>query len=267
MIIVQISLIVMWSVNAFFAYGLCALVMKRRFNLLIEGILFMVSIALIFTLRYNVMFNKGLSSVPNVSALTMLATFLLQVVLLRGKWYVQLMNYAIVSVFGIAAEVVAAFVASNIVGEYESLNFSDVGFRFSIMLYAPVLSLFIFPALLLLRKINRLADSIISPGYMWLVVAFPLSQALMINLYSGVTTVVKTIGLFGALLGLVADFLLIALLEKEHKNYQLQNSLEEEKQLLRYEKLSYQDLVLRQEEIAQLRHDYQNQMLALKALK
>lgn len=267
MILFKIFFIGMWVANYFFSYGLCAFVMKKRFTNVLSLLLFVIGCSGITVFRYWYIVGGGLEAVPSGIYLSSIAIFLLQVLLFKGKWHKQLVNFAIIAIFSMFAEVLCSFSVTHMVGEFETFNFNDRCFRFSIMFFYPALSLMIYPTFVILRRANRIADAEKTGGYMWLVVTFPFSQIFMMNLYSGVTTVVKPIGIIGAGIGLVADFLLIIFLEKEHKGSRWADELEEEKQLLAYEKMAYQDLVFRQEEIAQLRHDYQNQLMALKALK
>ncbi len=267
MIFNKVLLVSMWAYNFVYAYGLCALVMKRRFGKIASVILFLGLSAAIIGFRIWFVIGGGQDAVPAGSMVTMFGCFSLQVILFRGKWFRQLMNYAIVSVFAILAEILASFFASSLKGSVETFNFDDPGFRVGMLLFFPALSVMIYPTIVLLRKVNRLSVGEVLGAYSWLVVTFPLSQMFLINLYTGVTTVVKPIGLIGALVGITSDCLLIWFLDKEHQKFRLRKELEEEKQMLEFEEMTYRDLMSQQEEIAQLRHDYRNQMMALKAMR
>ncbi len=257
----------MWVVNMIFAYVLCGFVMPRRYGMLKTFAIGTVGIAILNIFRVWYVLGGGQDAVPAGSMVTLVGTVVLQFILFRGKWYRHLMNYAITSVFGILADTLTAFISEKICGTMETFNFADPGFRLAILLFYPLLALMIVPTVFLLKKVNRLTADQMTPVYSWLVLTFPFSQILLINLYTGVTSIVNPIGMTGSLIGILADFLLIWFLDKEHQKFRLRKALEEEKQMLEFEEMTYRDLMSQQEEIAQLRHDYRNQMMALKAIK
>lgn len=267
MLITKILFVGLWVMNMTFMYGIEAVIMKRRFSKAVTALVATLVCAGIIAFRYWLLVGGGEAKVPAGSTFTTIAMLSLQILLYYGVWYKQLMNFFLIGIFSMIPEVLCAFLAEKIAGSMNTFNFADLGFRYGTMLYYPLFALIVYPTIKLMKKVNRLYDNTTGNGYIWLVVMFPISQLLLFYLYTGVTVVARPLSLVGILVGCVADVILIVLLEKDHKRYALLKDLEAEKQLLANEEEAYWNLMLQQEEIAQIRHDYQNQLMALKALK
>lgn len=100
-------------------------------------------------------------------------------------------------------------------------------------------------------------------AYIFLV--FPVSQVLMLFAFEGSFTQTPTISsnLFvsiGALLGLIADFILLYILMEQSQKEALAKSLHELEALHRVEAVHYQAIETRREEMAKIRHDFNNQL-------
>lgn len=261
---------VFWGIlvlNLVFTYYMNEINLPKRFSRALTLVLASLAIFPIVRFRYWLVVEGGQDKVPFGSLIITIIAFAMQTILFTGAWYKKILTMILIEIFSILAELTAVFAAEWIIGPYEQFNFASMSFRFAVMMYYPAFALISIPLIYILRSVNRISEEKVSRGYEWLALAFPIAQFLMVYIQAGVTTVTTIPGLLGIFLGSVADYILIMLLNKEHTQKQLAYELEEEQRLYAQEEASYRLIEEEQEMIAQIRHDYQNQLMVLMAMQ
>lgn len=132
------------------------------------------------------------------------------------------------------------------------------------MVSANTAILLIISALLLIIW-NRIVEQKPTPHRIIIFFIFPLSQLITLNSLNDRLPVEGTpgdiLGSVGILLGFLADFLLLYVLMEQGQKEALTKQLQELETLQRVENIHYQSIEARREEMAKLRHDFNNQLV------
>ncbi len=137
--------------------------------------------------------------------------------------------------------------------------------QMALLVAADTIIVFILTSLLLMAW-NRLIAHRMVLHRTLLFLIFPISQfALLLafeNFYPQTSSLNHLLASIGAFLGLLADFILLyILLEQGHKEA-LERKLQELETLRRVEAVHYQAIEARREQLAKIRHDFNNQLTA-----
>lgn len=137
--------------------------------------------------------------------------------------------------------------------------------QMTMLVAADTLLVFILTSLLLMFWNRLIAHrTVLHRTFIYLI--FPISQFVLLlafdDFYPQASSLNHLLASIGALLGLLADFILLyVLLEQEHKEA-LERKLQELETLRRVEEVHYQAIEARREQLAKIRHDFNNQLTA-----
>lgn len=150
---------------------------------------------------------------------------------------------------------------------YSDLDF-DVSFNSMRMVLFVALDVIIVMMLsiLLLITWNRVINYKKLTRNIWLFFVFPISQLITLyfmngRAYSGITYNDIYVCI-GVLLGFVADFILLYVLMEQGVKEEMEKRLQEMELLYQIENIHYQSIEAKRTEMAKLRHDFNNQLLA-----
>lgn len=143
----------------------------------------------------------------------------------------------------------------------------DASFNSSIMLATVAVNTAVVIILLVLLLVawNRFVSHKTAARHIVIFFIFPLSQMTMLYAFNDTTCIAPSSGSIficaGIILGFIADFILLYVLMEQDRKEALEKQLQELETLHRVENVHYQDIEARREEMAKIRHDFNNQLI------
>lgn len=143
----------------------------------------------------------------------------------------------------------------------------DTSFNSSIMLATVAVNTAVVIILLALLLVawNRFVNHKTVTRHVLIFFIFPLSQLTMLFAFNDTTSIAPSSGSIficaGIIMGFIADFILLYVLMEQGRKETLVKQLQELETLRRVENVHYQAIEARREEMAKIRHDFNNQLI------
>ena len=259
-------LIVMWSINLYVFFYYSTFTLEYRFSdKLCIALEIICSIGIVI-LRWYYVVNGSQEEVSAVSNIVTVTLIVFQIICFKGKWYKRLLTLLYIILFSMIVELFASGLSALIIGtDYVLYDMENPGFRFAVLMDYPFYCLILYPLKRLLEMLNKADDKY--HDMTWIIALFPVSQLLFILFLTDKTAITNPMALFGMVLGAVADFAIVAIINRQSELAWEQEQLKISRELHKVEMEKYEALEKREDEISKIRHDYQNQLMSLMAMK
>ena len=209
----------------------------------------------------------GLDQTGIVNMIMLSTSVLYAVLLYNGSIIKRMLSTVIYMVVQVAMDLLGMQLATIVVGEREL--FDTVYVIASTFCSGITITLGTVAAIWIWKKIEERHWKIDS--YQWFSLLLPISQYAILQhiaiQYMGKLNSVSMVVLVGILLGLIGDILMFRLFERSNKRKLAEVELQQIQYQYEKEQIRYTALLERQEEISKMRHDFQNYVLAMKAMK
>lgn len=179
----------------------------------------------------------------------------------KDRLWKKFLLFILFSAITYISEILCKFLAGNTDTSFDpSFNSPEMVW----MVATNTTVLIIFSALLLMIW-NRFVSQRTTPRRTMVFFIFPFSQ--LVTLYAFNDTIPAegssggVVGSIGILAGFLADFILLYILVEQGQKEALAKQLQELETLHRVERIHYQAIEARREEMAKLRHDFNNQLV------
>lgn len=197
-----------------------------------------------------------------VGFLQMLAIFLYLAAAFRDKWWKKLFSFALYVIVAHISELIVLpiFTSMGLAYNYDFHSYDVFIFQTLTCISSVCLSVVVVLVWNAVTKRQR------PPRNVWVFVLFPLSQMMLIwnlnevMLFSSPSVEEQMITALGLILGFAADLALFYVLMRQGERDALARQVHELEQLRQTELLHYQSIETRREEMAKIRHDFNNQL-------
>lgn len=197
-----------------------------------------------------------------VGFLQMLTIFLYLAIAFRDKWWKKLLSFALYAIVAHISELIALpiFTSMGLMYDYDFHSYDVFIFQTLTCICSICLSVAVVLVWNAVTKRQR------PPRNVWVFVLFPLSQMMLIwnlnevMLFSLPSVEEQLITALGLILGFAADLALFYALMRQGERDALAQQVYELEQLRKTELLHYQSIETRREEMAKIRHDFNNQL-------
>lgn len=221
-------------------------------------------------LKIYLFLNEGLGIVSLTSVITFLSYIVYIILMYRSSIGERLLTMSVSSIVMMLMDSLAANLMIRITGNFQFMQMNSGSYT---MIYIIITNIFITVGLLLqnlgMKWIKKIRWE--SGWYQWLSIFLPVSQWLM-GMYIGGKylanrKMMPIMSILGMCIGIIADVYMIVIFLRSNNRRRAEKKLHQVNNQYELEQMRYERLKENQDEVAKVRHDFQNYVLTIKNMK